>query len=102
MPIRNKPEEVPAEPAITPQQKVEDSRQDKWIKKRLKHNMEILKALEEEVLKEEVARAEFNEKLEGQGSMTLRDKFDTMGQFAEDLVKEEEEQDERPDPVVDT
>jgi len=99
MPIRNKPQEIPTEPAVTSQRKIEDARRDQWIKKRLEHNMKILEALEEEAKREEAARAEFNEKLEATGAKTMREKFDTMGQFTEDIVEVEEKRDEHILPM---
>jgi len=102
MPIRNKPQEVPIESDVTSQREIEDARRDQWIKKRLEHNMKILEALEEEAKREEAARAEFNEKLEDAGAKTMGEKFDTMGQFTEDIVEMEEQQNEQSDTVVDT
>ena len=48
------------------------------IRARLEHNLEILKALEEEYDKEMASKAQTNEELEGKGYETLKEKMDAL------------------------
>jgi hypothetical protein len=68
------------------------SERDKQIRDKLEHNMEILKALEEQYNKDQQERKERNEQLQAEGCETLQDKINYMGQKAtENSIKEEEE-----------
>jgi hypothetical protein len=62
----------PVEPFLTPEKQKE--REDS-AKKKLEHNMEILKALEAEYDKEQALRKSTNESLEAQGHHTLEEKI---------------------------
>ena len=61
------------------------------IKERLKHNMEILEALESAMQMEEDARNELQTKLEDEGHETLREKMDAIGAGAEEIVHGKQE-----------
>jgi len=51
---------------------------DEQVRQQLEHNMEILKALEEEYEADVQARAELNDELEANGHETLQEKLDTI------------------------
>jgi len=48
--------------------------------------MKILKALEEEMENEEMARSELSDNLEAAGAVTLKDKMERIGRIAEQEV----------------
>jgi hypothetical protein len=62
---------------------------DAEIKEKLEHNLEILKALEEEYLAEQEAKKQANEELEAEGHNTLQEKMDALAERAEEKMKEE-------------
>lgn len=74
------------EPQITPQTQVDDPARVAYVRKRLEHNMKILKALEEEMENEEMARSELSDNLEAAGAVTLKDKMERIGRIAEQEV----------------
>lgn len=49
---------------------------------KLQHNLEILKALEAEYEKEQASRSELNEKLEGEGYKTMKEKMAALHEKA--------------------
>lgn len=51
---------------------------DAEIEAKIRHNLEVLKALEEAHLKEQQERVERNETLEGEGFTTLREKMEAI------------------------
>jgi hypothetical protein len=57
---------------------------DNKIKQQIEHNLEILKALEAEYLKEQKEKAERNANLEAEGHTTLKEKMDVMNNTAQD------------------
>lgn len=50
----------------------------KRISDRLQHNMEILKALEDEYERDMAKKQEINERLEAEGHLTLKDKMNAL------------------------
>lgn len=64
-------------PIVNPKTK---TARDIEIKSQLEHNIEILKALEEQYLEEQKHKSELNEQLESQGAATLKEKMDMMEQ----------------------
>lgn len=59
-----------------------EARQTKYVSEKLKKNLEILKALEQEYDQEQARRAEMNQKLESEGHKTMREKMDALHQKA--------------------
>lgn len=74
------------EPAMTKQTKVDDPRKVEYIKKKLEHNMEILKALEEEFQREQEEREKNQKALEAEGAFTMREKLDLIAKKTEDRI----------------
>jgi hypothetical protein len=63
---------------------------DEQIMQKLSHNMEILQALEDEYNKEMEAKKVLNEKLEDEGCVTIKEKFDSLEQKAIKKLSEKE------------
>jgi len=61
---------------------VNNEKKDAMIKDRLRDNMKILEALEQEYLKEMETRKERNDDLEAQGYLTLPEKLEALSQKA--------------------
>lgn len=61
---------------------------DDDIKRRLEHNIEVLRALEQEYLAEMEQRKQLNEKLEAEGSQTIKEKLDFLQARAIDILNE--------------
>lgn len=59
------------------------------IMSQLEHNLELLKALEEQYLAEEKQREDLNEQLEEEGYGTLDEKLKALREKAEAVAKEE-------------
>jgi hypothetical protein len=57
--------------------RIEAEKQEQ-VRQQLEHNMEILKALEEEYESEVLARSELNDGLEAEGHETLHEKLDAI------------------------
>ena len=72
-----------------PQPFLNIEKKDDEIKAQLEHNLEVLKALEEQYIAEEKQREELNEQLEEEGYSTLEEKLDALGQKAEAISKKE-------------
>lgn len=62
---------------------------DEEIKAKLQHNMEILKALQDEYEADQQRRKEVNEKLEAEGHKTLKEKMDHINEVAQNLVAQQ-------------
>ena len=75
-PIVNDPEKKAA---------MEEAEKNKAME-RLRHNAEILKALEEEYMRDVEAKKAINESLESQGHQTLKDKLGAMEAKAREIV----------------
>lgn len=58
----------------------------KAVHEKLKHNLELLEALEQEYEAEQAARVEMNEKLEQEGHKTMREKMDALHKKALELT----------------
>lgn len=63
---------------------VEDTVKDKNVREQIQRNMELLKNLEDEYLKEQEAKQTLNASLETEGNTTLKQKLDAL----EDQAKE--------------
>lgn len=61
---------------------------DQDVIKQLKHNLEILKAMEEEYLKDLEAKKNVNDQLESEGLTTLKEKLDALEKKVKDKLKE--------------
>ena len=72
-----------------PQPILNIQKKDSEIKSQLEHNLELLKALEEQYIAEEKQREELNEQLEEEGYSTLEEKMNALGAKAEAIAKEE-------------
>ena len=67
-----------------------DEADKKKVSERLHHNMEILKALEEEYERDATKRRELNERLESEGHITLKDKVNALETSAREASLEGE------------
>ena len=67
-----------------------DEADKKKVSERLHHNMEILKALEEEYERDATMRRELNERLESEGHITLKDKVNALETSAREASLEGE------------
>lgn len=75
-PIVNDPEKKAA---------MEEAEKNK-VMERLRHNAEILKALEEEYMRDVEAKRAINESLESEGHQTLKDKLGAMEAKAREII----------------
>lgn len=57
---------------------VNAEKRDMLIKEQIEHNLEIIKALEEEYANAEQVRKEINEELEQDGCLTIKDKLSAL------------------------
>ncbi len=64
-------------------------REDAEIMSQLEHNLERLKALEEQYIAEEKKRVELNDQLEEEGYSTLEEKMKALGEKAEAIAEEQ-------------
>ena len=62
----------------------------KEVEEKLKHNVEILKAMQEEYDREQASREELNKKLEEQGNYTLPEKVEAMQKEVAAIASEKE------------
>jgi hypothetical protein len=67
-----------------------DEADKKKVSERLQHNMEILKALEEEYERDATKKKELNERLESEGHITLKDKVNALEASAREASLEGE------------
>lgn len=67
-----------------------DEADKKKVSERLQHNMEILKALEEEYERDATKKKELNERLESEGHITLKDKVNALEASARETSLEGE------------
>lgn len=58
--------------------------------KKLERNMQILKALEDEYMKETEARKNLNQKLEAEGHLTMQEKLNALEKSARESMGEEQ------------
>jgi hypothetical protein len=68
---------------------VEQNSKDERIKDQLRHNMEILEALEKQMSDEEKAKAQVNADLESKGLKTLEEKMDYLHKQAAEMHQKE-------------
>jgi len=61
--------------------------------KKIKHNMEILKALEEEYLKEKTTRDNANASLEKEGAVTMEDKIKILQAKTSQIIEHQKQLD---------
>jgi hypothetical protein len=59
---------------------------DAEIEAKIRHNLEVLKGLEEAHLKDQEERKLRNETLEAEGNYTLRDKMDAVAEKAKEIL----------------
>jgi hypothetical protein len=64
---------------------------DEQIMAQLEHNLQLLEAMEEEYLKEEIERDSLNAELEGQGLLTIEEKVNYLKEKAKREAEEYEE-----------
>jgi len=74
---------------LNEEQQQQAAERDAQIKEQLEHNLEVLKALEEEYLADQEAKKQANEELEAEGYNTLQEKLDVLAERAEAKMKEE-------------
>jgi hypothetical protein len=67
----------------------EENKQEK-IKNQINKNIEILKGLENEYLKEQEYKKQFNQELEAEGHVTLKEKLEALNLKAKDSMSDEE------------
>lgn len=72
--------------------KLMDEIEEKKALRKLERNMEVLKALEEEYLKEKEQKRILNESLESEGHFTLEDKIKALDDKAKSLMADSEKE----------
>lgn len=91
--------------SIQSQEKMQPIRNEtrlEQIKNNIEHNLEILKTLEEEYLKNQKAKEDLNKELEAEGYKTIEEKLEAIKQKSQELVLEIQEkvEGEKLDPEI--
>jgi hypothetical protein len=77
----------PALPGNAELAKIRQAEREKKISEKLKHNLEILKNLEQEYENEQSSRKNINDKLESEGYKTMKEKMDALHEKALSMKK---------------
>jgi hypothetical protein len=70
---------------------IEENKKEKTVQQ-LQKNIQILEALEAEYLKEQENKKCFNEQLESEGHVSLKEKLEALNLKAQDIMTEEEKE----------